>query len=1031
MPRLIRSREGKTHEYELLEETTLGRSSKNTIRVPEGKASRQHARIVLENDQYVLYDLKSSNGTYVNGFKVESKPLHPGDEIRIGKTKFNFVEVIDDPLVGKDLGNYRVEERLGQGGMGAVYRAKQVTMDRDVALKVMRQEFIRDHNFIKDFMREARIAGRLHHPTIIGIHDFGQAEGYYFFSMEYVQGETLFDHVIREGGIDPLRAAEIMRKVAEALSHAHEQGVIHQDIKPENIMIADSGDIKVADLGLAKVMSYGSGSQIIDNRPVMGTPQYVAPEIVRRLPPDPRSDIYSLAATAFFMVTGKPPYDGDKPTTIVRKHLDAPVPDPRDKRKDLPPDLAEYIMRCMSKDPGRRPSSCEDMVGDLKRIEETIKSGRPVSRASGRRPAVPLAPSKKKSSREATPPEAPAKSETEPLSVNRWTPVAKVIMGVATLFITVVFCTLIYFAFRGGGEESGAGAMLRQAREQMETRNYDQAETILADLAITYPESPEATEAAELIRQIRDLRGGGSDGGRQAFADVRQRWRSGLIPADEAQSRLRALLDQSETSPGVASDIRDLLDRLDTPPAVPDSTQDQTDNGDDDDVDQGPTPAERAAEAWRESEPVVRRRMTAGEWQEAKKLLEALVATHEGTPAADSAALLLQEVNTEIAGAGREEYDRALTLKRDGRLDQAIEGLKRVARDNPGSPWADKAREQLALIDAGLRERCFVLWETLAPRLPDLQVAAIRMDAARLVESMQGLPWEQPARDLANIVEALAVYRKAFAQAVRRDTPKVGVEAVGLAKLSITGSQLTADGRPVQLGQINVSSIYEIVPVNRLDPLARIGAAVYFLGRGHYGYMRTCLESIGDDAQLSALGDTVFALKNGRLVTERFTFADGTSSQRWTPGAGLWAFGKGRLTAQTEDVAHITLTDRSFTGGNFAVEIQAMTNDPTGQASVVLAADDTHFVALRRTGSDLTLEYASGSLPAAKAETGLQNQKQPVRLEVADGAARIVLGYRQLATLPAPDSKTWTVNLRLEMAGSNGYFHHVLVEAGP
>lgn len=434
MPRLILTREGHTQEYELLEQTTLGRSSKNTIRVPEGKASRQHALIEKQDEAYVLRDLDSSNGTYVNNIRVTTQPLKADDTIRIGDSRFVFADHVDDPLVGCRLGNYQIEERLGQGGMGAVYRAKQVTMDRDVALKVMRPKYAEDDNFVEDFMREAHIAGRLHHPNIIAIHDFGQEEGHYFFSMEFVRGETLFDYIKREGRQDPDRVIELLTQIATALAHAHDKDVIHQDVKPENIMITDGGQVKVADLGLAKMMSYGSGTSMVDQKPVMGTPQYVAPEVVRRSPPDPRSDIYSLAATAYYVATGRPPYEGDSSTEIIRQHLAADVPDPRHKRPDLPPPLASFIMRGLAKDPRKRPASCQEILAELGRIREEIRRKRS--------PSPPRPPQTQGECR---------RSKTEPLGpVNPWKPVAVVIMYALSLLVAGTVSWIIYRLIRGG-----------------------------------------------------------------------------------------------------------------------------------------------------------------------------------------------------------------------------------------------------------------------------------------------------------------------------------------------------------------------------------------------------------------------------------------------------------------------------------------------------------------------------------------------------------------------------------------------------
>ncbi len=363
---LVMQREGHTLQYDLAKTITLGRGSQSEILIPSAKASRQHARILVQNGIYTLQDLDSSNGTYLNDARVQSQLLTHGDIIRIGNVTLTFLEHINDPLLGRRLGHYHILQQIGQGGMGTIYRANQVGLNREVALKVMKKELAETPGFVDDFFREARLSGNLEHPNMIHVYDADKDGGYYYLSMEFVRGETLSDRLDRLGRIPPMELAQICAAVCDGLAYAHGHQITHQDIKPQNIMITDTGVIKIADLGLAKVMQYGEDQS--PDRPAMGTPLYIPPEVIRKSPPDSRSDLYSLAATMYHLLTGEPPYMADKVREIVRMHLEEPVPDPRAIVEEIPEDLSKLVMQAMSKDPARRPATATDFASLLREI---------------------------------------------------------------------------------------------------------------------------------------------------------------------------------------------------------------------------------------------------------------------------------------------------------------------------------------------------------------------------------------------------------------------------------------------------------------------------------------------------------------------------------------------------------------------------------------------------------------------------------------------------------------------------------------
>src|SRR5918993_3263688 len=267
-----------------------------------------------------------------------------------------------DELVGQTLaGKYRIDERLSEGGMGCVYRATHVLMEKALAVKVLHPALAADDNIVARFTREARAASRISHPHAITVTDFGEAEnGVVFLVMEYLRGRTLKE-VIRSDGPMPLRrAAEIVRQVAGALEAAHNEGVVHRDLKSDNIMLEETpgGDwAKVLDFGIAKIKETAEGQDPALTAPnlIIGTPQYMSPEQCSQASEiDSRSDIYSLGVIIYELLAGHAPFTGDSPTAIMMQHLQEPPPSLLEERPDLPPEVGRIVARALAKRPEDR-----------------------------------------------------------------------------------------------------------------------------------------------------------------------------------------------------------------------------------------------------------------------------------------------------------------------------------------------------------------------------------------------------------------------------------------------------------------------------------------------------------------------------------------------------------------------------------------------------------------------------------------------------------------------------------------------------
>lgn len=317
----------------------------------------------------------------------DTTTLCPADGVGLEKS--------GDSLLGQILADkYRIDERLNEGGMGTVYRGTHVLMDKTVAIKVLRPLLAADEKIVARFSREARAASRISHPHALSVTDFGEAEnGVVFLVMEFLNGQTL-KNVIRQDGPMPLaRVVEIIRQVGAALDAAHEQGVVHRDLKSENIMLlgANGPDYaKVLDFGIAKIKEhdgdYDPGLTAPDL--VIGTPQYMSPEQCSQAPDiDSRSDIYSLGVIIYEMLVGHVPFTGPSPTAIMMKHLQEPVPSVLVERPDLTAGVGRVIARAMAKNPDDRYQNVAELVEDLTiaaGIEAGVNPPVPMSAAANR-----------------------------------------------------------------------------------------------------------------------------------------------------------------------------------------------------------------------------------------------------------------------------------------------------------------------------------------------------------------------------------------------------------------------------------------------------------------------------------------------------------------------------------------------------------------------------------------------------------------------------------------------------------------------
>ena len=263
---------------------------------------------------------------------------------------------------------YEIHKRIGRGGMADVFLARDLLLDRQVAVKVLFPEFAIDPNFVERFRREAQAAANLSHPNIVNVYDWGKYSGTYFITMEYVQGRTLAEILRTNRQLTAKQAAEIASEVAAALGFAHEAGLAHRDIKPANILIGSNGQVKVADFGIARAMNAPTESNLTQAGAVMGTASYFSPEQAQGAQPDPRSDLYSLGIVMYEMVAGRPPFTGENPVSIAYKQVHDPPQPLNQIVADIPRPFEAIIAKLLAKDPKLRYPSAHALRDDLRRF---------------------------------------------------------------------------------------------------------------------------------------------------------------------------------------------------------------------------------------------------------------------------------------------------------------------------------------------------------------------------------------------------------------------------------------------------------------------------------------------------------------------------------------------------------------------------------------------------------------------------------------------------------------------------------------
>ncbi|MBI3269628.1 MAG: protein kinase [Planctomycetes bacterium] len=382
--------EGKKIPVEPDKSLCLGRADVDYIKLQDPLLSKVHCEFAARKGAFFVSDLASSNGTYLNDRKISTCPIKSGDRIRIGGSIVEFVEehaaavqeellVLDrevaDTLISRSIGDYQVQAKIGRGEVGTVYRAFQSSKNRLVAMKVFFPDVMHDEASMQRFLRGAQTASRLRHPNIVKVFATGRYQDLLYVVMELVDGGSVAQMMEERGisgTIDARKTMDVAKQALRALSYAHAQKIVHRNLKPSNILIDRKGVARLADLWLSKSLDSPDINLITRTGMHLGSLSYIPLEqMVDAKMVDQRSDVYSLGATMYTMLTGRPPYSGPA-AEILRAARAGEFADPKKVNMSVPEDLGGIVVKAMQKMPERRYQTAAEMLADIEKVEKAL-----------------------------------------------------------------------------------------------------------------------------------------------------------------------------------------------------------------------------------------------------------------------------------------------------------------------------------------------------------------------------------------------------------------------------------------------------------------------------------------------------------------------------------------------------------------------------------------------------------------------------------------------------------------------------------
>ena len=1027
----VKSRDGTVKEHELRAVVSMGRQATNDIQLTEELASRQHARIIPSGRAFIVEDLQSANGTYVNGQRIQRRVLADGDLIRIGGCELVFRDDAAKSLVGELVSDrYRVLAKLGSGGMGTVYKALQISMDRQVALKVLNPELTRDREFVLGFLNEARTAGQLNHPNIIQVHDFGEFQGLYYFSMELVDGENVLAVLNREGKLPPERALGIIAQLADALTHAHAHNIVHQDIKPQNLLLDKriKDQLKLADLGLAKVIGSDRGAR---RGVLMGTPHYMAPEQAKSQAIDGRTDLYALGATLFHMITGRVPYDGKNSIEILTKHVKNEVPDPRQYDVSIPESVARLVMRLMAKDPAARPQSARELGEAIKAILEKERPG--MERTAARRASAP----------------APAVSRPRVRRVITRRPAAASAAPwmLACLFLAAAVAALLWYfkpwEARPGGSggtgvglppgtltESQAAALLRQAESQIAQDRLDDAEETCRRILAGARGGPAANAAGTKLAEIALKRADSGEAVARAELNAILRFvRANPTALAEGRRKLEDFLSRRGASSS-AGEARAEMDRIRKAQAAG-SALPQPDR-------------ERAAQEAYQAE-LARARAFEGrnDFRAAERVLLDFAAMHTGTGAAAQAKKVAAEMravaDTFLSGI----FADAQKAGKARKYRQAAELFAQVISRDPDGDWGKQARAALAEQDAATEAACKDAAAKAVEQFNAFSFPQAARLADRAADDLLGTRWQTELERLSMESTACARLHTAMVRRIINSGQELPapfkvkapdgweypgkITSASLDSLSVRGGPVMIARAWKDLAAADLAKVYLAYAVPDEQHLA---ASYLFARRGLKEEAKAeARRALAVPATADAASARLAELE-GRANLLSYDFSSGLQVSDWQVAAGVWGLEEGELSGGGPGESIIELKKAKHPARGLRLSFECTLKSDEAILSAELYAGEQSYLGVTfdpKQGTEVSGAVNGAPTRSAEALKLAPGKRHVVKLAVVGGALLVTADGKELTALKIPQIEALSGNLRFKILDAKAAIDNVQI----
>ena len=835
--------QGYTREYRIDRELLIGRGESCDIKVPSIKASRNHCRIFKAIGGYFLEDLGSANGTLHNGILIGRKLLKHNDEIEVGRIKLRFIDKTEDPLIGRRLGHYQIIEKIGGGAEGVIYHGRQVALKQEVALKLLREEFVRRMGGIESLRKTFERALDFSAENVVRIHEFGEDKGRVFLVMDLVSGENLLGRLIRK---QRLKVSEVVKyglSICQALMRLHDYGVLHGDIKPHNIIIMPDNTLKLVDLSWRELnaseseedkpgaVAAVSGEELEEEteesrgneEKVFATPQYAAPELIKHQPPGKASDIYALSVTLYQLLTGSLPYNSEHIEELLKQHLQGDVTDPRELNSRIPQALAELILAGMKPDISER-------IGNALEYKERLET---------------LGASMEKKRRQKR--QVVLKRLGKRRLGSFWSGmVYKLLIGLVFVLLAGSYGVRKYreYALQRDVKQE---EQLKSGNELYVQGEYEKAAGILNALLAESPTEEVALEAQKTIGllQLPDVV--------KELQVLKKSLQSGEITRSKAISRLRERLRSGKLSDNERKEYLAYLKSI----------------GGDTDV----------RYSWQKEADKL---LAKDDLRGVMSLLSALSGEKFGEYELAEYNKYMAQIREELATEITEKYDYAGELLKAGRIVQARALLTEIVNKYPSAlGWQERVLTYFAQSNEALIQQMGESFSNILKAVGELNESEIREEVFRFQEYAARHAGVVDIAALVKVPALITAFEAGVMQRIAgiqsRTGRAVSLEVmldgrVEMLEVSVQNKKLLASvrGGDFTLGirEILPSSIEKIMPVFEISPAQAAGAGLYFIARGDVSTGRGYLQSLssGGRSDFSGVAAEYLQFLAGRVA---------------------------------------------------------------------------------------------------------------------------------------------------------------------